>query len=395
MKRVYFDNNATTPLHPEVTEELRKYLELFGNASSAHAFGREARGIVESARAKLADLIGADPEEIIFTSGGSESNNLVFKGVTCQGTHCRPPNVKIGHHMITSSVEHPSVMNSVKCLETLGFPVTYLPVDSTGLVDPDDVKKAITPNTVLISVMLANNEIGTIEPVKEISKIAREHKIPMHTDAVQAVGKIPVNAHDLGVDFLSLSGHKLNGPKGIGALYIRKGVGICPIIHGGHQERGLRGGTENNIGVIGLGKAAEVAKRDMAKESKIIIALRDKLHKGIEETIFDTRFNGHLKKRLPGTLNISFKYIEGESILFRLDAVGIAVSTGSACSTGSLEPSHVLTAIGLPYEIAHGSIRFSLGYGNTEQDVDYVLEHLPKVIADLREMSPLYKKAKS
>ncbi len=390
MRRVYLDNNATTPLHPEVKAAIRESLDLFGNASSAHFFGQEAREKVEEARASIASLVNAEPEEIIFTSCGSESNNLVIKGTTCEEMPCKLPDAPGGRHIITSQIEHPSVRMTLQCLEAQGYRVTWLPVDRYGLVDPDDVRKAVTRQTVLITIMLANNEIGTIEPVREIVQIGRERGIPVHTDAVQALGKIDVDAKELGVDYMSFSGHKLYAPKGIGALYLRKGLHLCPLLHGGHQEGGLRGGTENTLGILAFGKAAELAGRDMKNEAEKIRSQRDRLKKGIEDSIEDIIINGHPEKTLPGTLNVSFKYIEGESILLRLSGAGIAISTGSACSTGSMEPSHVLTAIGIPPEDAHGSIRFSLGRENTDEDIDYVLGVLPKTIADLRDMSPLY-----
>lgn len=392
MRNVYLDNNATTPIHPEVQEAIKEALPIYGNASSQHAFGQEARELVEASRVKLARLINADPAEIIFTSCGSESNNLVLKGVTCEYMACKPKDAPGGRHLITSQIEHPSVKSTAYCLEQRGFKITWLPVDSFGLVDPEDLKKAITRQTVLIAIMLGNNEIGTIEPVQELCAIAREHGVFFHTDAVQCLGKIKVDVKELGVDFLSLSGHKLYAPKGIGALYMKKGRMICPLFHGGHQEGGLRVGTENTLGIIALGKAAELAQRDMGKEIPRIWALRERLRQGIEKRVPDVRFNGHPEKVLPGTLNVSFLYVEGESILLRLSGQGIAVSTGSACSSGSLEPSHVLLALGLKHEEAHGSIRFSLGRENTAADVDYVLEVLPGVIADLRQMSPLYRK---
>jgi len=390
MRKVYLDHNATTPLHPEVKKTIIDNLDLFGNASSAHFFGLEAREEIEKAREKLARLINAEPEEIIFTSCGSESNNLVIKGVTCQDIYCKPNSARPGRHIITSQIEHPSVMNSIKTLERQGFKVTWLPVDQYGVVDPDLVRKSITRQTVLITIMTANNEIGTIQPIQEIAEIAREHDIYFHTDAVQAVGKLEIDVKELGVDFLSLSGHKIYAPKGVAAVYIRKGVDVCPLLHGGHQERGLRGGTENTLGIIALGKACEVAMREREKWVEKIWSLRERLRKGILERIPEVIINGHPEKVLPNTLSVTFKYVEGESILLKLSARGIAVSTGSACSTGSLEPSHVLLAIGLPHELAHGTIRFSLGFENTEEDIDYTLEVLPKVIQELREMSPLW-----
>jgi len=392
MKEVYLDYNATTPIHPAVAQAITDSLNLFGNASSHHGFGQKVREEIESSRQVLAEFIGASPDELIFTSGGSESNNLVIKGVTCEGVICKPTNAKMGRHVITSQIEHPSIMNTAKCLESTGYRFTFVPVDSYGMVDPTEVEKAITRNTILISIMLGNNEVGTLQPIVEIGKIARERDIFFHTDAVQALSKVPIDVGQLGVDFLSLSGHKLYGPKGVGALYIRKGAHVCPLVHGGHQEQGRRGGTENTLGIIGLGKAIEVARQEMEEETTRIRALRDKLWEGISSSIDDVKLNGHLTERLPSTLNVSFKYVEGESILYRLAGLGIAVSTGSACSSGSLDPSHVLVAMGIPHEMAHGSIRFSLGLNNTDDDIDYVLEHLPRVIQDLRDMSPLYKK---
>ena len=395
MRKTYLDNNATTPLHPEVMQVLKDSLNLFGNASSEHFFGQEARKAVEDARKKVASLINAQPGEIIFTSCGSESNNLVIKGVTCQDVYCKSEQSHPGKHIITSQIEHPSVMKPIKSLERQGFKVTWLPVDKYGLVDPGLVEKAITKQTVLISIMTANNEIGTIEPVAELAQIARKHEVYFHTDAVQAVGKLKIDVQEMGVDFLSLSGHKLYAPKGVAALYIRPGVNVCPVLQGGHQERGLRGGTENTLGIIALGKACEIAARDRAENVKKIWKLREKLRQGILEKIPEVVVNGHPEKMLPTTLSVIFKYIEGESILLRLSSQGIAVSTGSACSSGTLEPSHVLLAIGLPHELAHGTIRFSLGSENTEEDIDYTMEVLPGVIQELRQMSPLWPGNKS
>jgi len=390
MRKVYLDNNATTPLHPEVKQAMIESMDLFGNASSIHYYGQEARKAVDEARKKVATLLNAGTEEIIFTSCGSESNNLVIKGVTCQDVYCKPDGAHPGKHIITSQIEHPSVMSPIRTLERQGFKITWLPVDQSGLVDPDLVKKAITKQTVLITVMAANNEIGTVEPIAEIAKTARENDVYFHTDAVQAVGKMKVDVKELGVDFLSFSGHKLYAPKGVAAVYIRKGVFVCPTLQGGHQERGLRGGTENNLGIIALGKACEVAMQNREKEVPKIWKLREKLRKGILGKIPEVMINGHPEKIIPNTLSVTFKYIEGESILLRLSAEGIAVSTGSACASGSLEPSHVLLAIGLPHEHAHGTIRFSLGIENNEEDIDYTLGVLPRVIQELREMSPLW-----
>jgi len=391
MRKTYLDNNATTPLHPEVKKVIVGSLEIFGNASSEHFFGQEARKAVEDARKRVAELLNAKPDEIIFTSCGSESNNLVIKGVTCQDLSCKAlEESHPGKHIITSQIEHPSVMNPIKSLERQGFKVTWLPVDKYGLVDPALIEKAITKQTVLISVMTANNEIGTIEPVAEIAKIARKREVYFHTDAVQAVGKLKIDVRELGVDFLSLSGHKLHAPKGVAALYIREGVKVCPVLQGGHQERGLRGGTENTLGILALGKACELALRERESNVKEIWRLRERLREGILAKIPEVIVNGHPEKVLPTTLSVTFRYIEGESILLRLSSKGIAVSTGSACSSGTLEPSHVLLAIGMPHELAHGTIRFSLGIENTQEDIDYTLEVLPGVIQELREMSPLW-----
>jgi len=390
MPQVYLDNNATTPIHPEVKQAITDGLDLFGNASSEHFLGQAARKAVEDARKKVAALVNAKPAEIIFTSCGSESNNLVIKGVTCQDIICKSEASKPGKHIITTQIEHPSVTNPIKSLERQGFKVTWLPVDQYGLVDPGLLSKAISKQTVLVSIMTANNEIGTIEPIAELAKIARGHEVYFHTDAVQAAGKLEIDVKETGVDFLSLSGHKLYAPKGVAALYIREGVVVCPVLQGGHQERGLRGGTENTLGIVALGKACEVAIRDREKNIERLWKLRERLRKGILEKIPEVVINGHPEKTLPTTLSATFKFIEGESILLRLSSKGIAVSTGSACSSGSLEPSHVLLAIGLPHELAHGTIRFSLGFENTDADIDYTLEVLPGVIQQLRDMSPLW-----
>lgn len=391
MKRVYLDNNATTPLDPEVKEEIKNTIDIYGNASSFHSFGLEAKSKIDNARRIVAEFLGAgNPEQIVFTSGASEANNTVLKGVICEGAKCR--HLTKGNHIVTSQIEHPSVLSTCKCIEREGYKVTYVPCDKEGIIDPDDVRKSITSDTGLISIMLSNNEIGTIQPIKEIGQIAKEKGILFHTDATQSIGKMNVNVEDLGVDFLSLSGHKIHGPKGIGVLYIRQGKCFCPLIHGGHHEMNRRAGTENFLGIVGIGKAIEVAKRSMEKDIKKESRLRDKLEKNIIDIISDVKVNGHKIKRLPTTSNISFKYVEGESVLLKLDMKGIAASTGSACSTGDLEPSHVLLAIGLSHELAHGSIRFSFGRFNTEEEIDYVLEEMPKIISDLRSMSPLYKR---
>ena len=385
MKRIYLDYAATTPAHPEVlTAMLPYFTEVFGNPSSLYSCGQEAKGAIEEARAKVADLIGARDEEIVFTSGGTEADNFAIKGLAFANESNRS-------HIITSSIEHHAVIETCKFLERGGFRVTYLPVDEYGLVAPDDVRKAITNKTILISVMHGNNEIGTIEPIAEIGKIAKETGVYFHTDAVQTAGYLPINVDELGVDLLSMSAHKLYGPKGVGALYIRKGTKLTPFMHGGEQERRRRASTENVPGIVGFGKAVELARCEMREESERLSHLRDQLIKGLLERINHTRLNGHPTMRLPNNVNISVDFVEGESMLLNLDLEGICASTGSACSSSSLEPSHVLLALGLPHEQAHGSLRFSLGKWTTEGDIQRVLEVLPRVVAKLRAMSPLLK----
>ncbi len=381
MRQIYMDHSATTPVDPAVKEAMLPYFsEKFGNPSSIYSIGREARRAIEESRQKIADLLGAKKDEIIFTGSGTESDNLAIKGLAYK-------NRKKGDHIITSSIEHHAVLNACKYLETQGFSVTYLPVSREGFVNPADVEKAITPKTILITIMHANNEIGTIQPIEEIDRIAKEKSIPFHTDAVQTAGKIPVNVDDLGVDLLSISAHKIYGPKGAGALYIRKGIRIEPLLHGGGHERNLRSSTENVAGIVGFAKAAELARERLAEEQKIT-SLRDSLIRGVLE-IKDSYLNGHPAKRLPHNANFRFSYIEGESLVLNLDMKGIAASTGSACSSTSLEPSHVLLAIGLRPEEAHGSLRLTLGLGNTKEDVDYVVSVLPEIVDKLRAMSPL------
>lgn len=387
--KAYLDNNATTPMAPEVQKAITDSLSVYGNPSSHHAFGVEARKLVESSRQDVATLLGVPADEIVFTSGGSESNNLVIKGTLCHSSSC-VFSKKIGKpHVITSVIEHPAVLESCRCLEHDGAEVTYLPVDGNGIVSPDDLEKAIRPTTKLITLMYANNETGTIQPIAELGKVAKAHDVRFHTDAVQAVGKIPVNPITDNVDFLSLSAHKLNGPKGVGALWFKNKMYVCPLITGGHQERGQRAGTENTLGIVGLGAAARLALSDREDEAIRVARQRDRLQKLLVESISDTQINGSEEHRLPNTLNISFKYIEGESILFYLDFEGIAVSTGSACSSGSLEPSHVLLALGMDHGMAHGSIRFSLGRYTTDEEIDYTAEKVREVVARLRQMSPL------
>ena len=380
------DNNATTRMRGEVLEAMLPYCkDIYGNASSIHQFGRPARKAIDGARAGVADLLGAaSAEEVIFTSGGTESDNFAIKGVV----HALRSK---GNHIITTAIEHQAVLNTCKFLEKEGCKVTYLSVDKHGIINLDELKRAITDKTILITIMYANNEIGTIEPIEEISKIAKEKGVYFHTDAVQAVGKLAFKVKDINADLLSMSGHKIYGPKGIGAIYIKKGTKITQQTHGGHHEMNKRAGTENVPGIVGLGKAAKLAKKEIPEEYKIK-DLRDYLYKGITSNIEDVRLNGHPEKRLPNTLNISFTYLEGESIILNLDMEGIAVSTGSACTSGTLEPSHVLTAMGVDAVNTQGSVRFSLGRYNTKEEMDYVIETLPPIIKRLRTMSPLYDK---
>jgi len=383
MKRIYLDYAATTPVHPEVVKAMLPcFTDNFGNPSALYSYGQEAKEAREQARVKVAGLIGAGSEEIVFTSGGTEADNFALKGIAF-GNRDR------GNHIITSAVEHHAVLETGKFLEEMGCALTYLPVDRYGLVDPDDVRKAITDKTVLISVMYANNEVGTIQPVRDIAGIAREAGVYFHTDAVQAAGHVPVNVDALGVDLLSMSAHKLSGPKGVGALYIRKGTRIIPFMHGGEQESGRRASTENIAGIVGFGKATEIARGEMAGEAERITGLRDKLISGIFEQIGDTYLNGHPEKRLPNNANMSFDFVEGESMLLGLDLEGICVATGSACSSSSFEASHVLLAMGVSQWLAHGSLRFSLGRWNTEEDIERVLDVLPVIVSKLRALSPM------
>ena len=380
-RTIYLDNNATTPLHPEVIKELTESFKLFGNPSSMHFFGREAISKVEWAREQMASLINAEEDEIIFTGGGSESNNMVLK------QFLKVSAFKNRNKIITSVIEHPSVLETVRELGKEGMETVFIGVDKRGRINIEDLEKAIDEKTALVSIMLANNEIGTIEDIKTITAIAHKHGAFMHTDAVQALGKIKVDIKELGIDYLSFSGHKFYGPKGVGGLYIKKGLQISSLIHGGHQEKGLRAGTINSPGIAGVGKAAECAKIELESEGIKMSALRDKLETGLLSAIPDIEINGDSENRLPGTLNVSFPGAEGESILLYLDLAGVAVSTGSACATGSLEPSHVLLATGVDIENAHGSIRFSFGRFNVDEDVDYVLSILPGIIEKIRSMS--------
>ncbi len=385
MKRVYLDYAATTPTHPDVVREMLPYFtDSFGNPSSIYSYGQEAKGAIEEAREKVAVLIGAREDEIVFTSGGTEADNFAIKGTAFAHQNKR-------NHIITSTIDHHAVLETCNFLERRGFSVTYLPVDEYGLVDPAELKEAITDNTALVSVMHANNEIGTIQPIKELALIAREAGAYFHTDAVQTTGHIPVNVDELGVDLLSISGHKLCGPKGVGALYIRKGTRLVPFMHGGGQERNRRGSTENVPGIVGFGKAAEIARQELPEEGPRLTILRDCLIKRILNQIENTRLNGHPLKRLPNNVNISISYVEGESMLLNLDLEAICASTGSACSSASLEASHVLLALSLTHEQAHSSLRFTMGKWTTEKDVDRVMETLPQIVNKLRAMSPLLK----
>jgi cysteine desulfurase len=384
MDRIYLDNNATTPTDGKVLEEMLPYFDRkFANPLSLHFMGKEAKEALELARRRVAEAIDCDYSEVIFTSGGSESNNTVIKGLFFA-------NDQKGH-IITSTVEHPAVLQTCRELEKLGAEVTYIDVDEFGLVNPEEVKKAIKKNTILVSIMHGNNEVGTLEPVDEIAKICNEEDVPFHTDAVQSIGKVPVSVKKSGYDFLSLSAHKFNGPKGVGALIARKGKRnrFEPLLYGGGHEGGLRASTHNVPGIVGLGSAIELATQTMVDEMRRVKKLRDTLANGILENIPDTELLGHPEKRLPTTLNIAFKYIEGEGILLHLSNKGIAVSTGSACASGKLEPSHVIINMGFPAEIAQGAVRFSLGKINTQNDIDKVMEVLPPIIARLREISPL------
>ncbi|OGO02510.1 MAG: cysteine desulfurase NifS [Chloroflexi bacterium RBG_13_53_26] len=383
MKRIYLDHAATTPTHPEVVEAMLPYFgESFGNPSSIHFLGQETRVIVDEAREKIASLIGAQSDEIVFTSGGTEADNFALKGVASACGHK-------GNHIITTSIEHHAVLESCRFLEEQGFAVSYLPVDRYGLVDPEDVRRAITDNTLLLSIMHANNEVGTIQAIAAIGKIARERGVCFHTDAVQTVGHVPVDVDELNVDLLAMSAHKLYGPKGIGALYVRRGTRIAPFMHGGGQERGLRASTENVPGIVGFAKAAELAQKEMGAEAKHLTALRDRLIHELSERITQIHLNGHPSQRLPNNVNVGIEFVEGEAMAISLDLEGIAVSTGSACSSHDMEPSHVLTALGVPAVLARGSLRFSLGRGTTEEDVERVLEVLPRIVARLRSVSPL------
>jgi cysteine desulfurase len=384
-RKVYIDYNATTPLRPEVKAAMIEDMEIFGHASSMHASGRQARARVEQARAEVSRLIGAAGGTVVFTSGGSEANNTVFQTMR----RLAETDSSGRNEFITTAIEHPCVLNSALNLKKAGFNVTILPVDEYGKLKMDALEKALGSKTLFVSVMAANNEIGTVQDIKEITGMAKKAGAFMHIDAVQAAGKIPLNAQDLAADYLTVSAHKIYGPKGTGALYVKKGSPLFPLIHGGHQEDGLRAGTYNNAGILGFGKAAAIAADEIDRYGSTISALRGRLRRGIEEKIPNIKINGHPADVLPNTLNVSFYGAEGESILLSMDMQGIEASTGSACASGSLEPSHVLLATGIGPELAHGSIRFSLGWGITEDDIDYIIEKLPPIIQRLRAMSTL------
>ncbi|MFH1540359.1 MAG: cysteine desulfurase NifS [Elusimicrobiota bacterium] len=386
MKKIYLDYNATTPVHRAVFEAMLPYFSnVYGNPSSVHSFGQQARKVVEDAREKIAKFLGAEnPSEIVFTSCGTESNNFAIKGIALE-------NYNKNCNIITSSIEHHSVFEPCKYLsKKFGVDVTYLPVDKHGIVDPENVRKSITEKTALISIMYANNELGTIQQIEEIGKIAKEKNIIFHVDAVQAAGKIPIDVKKINVDLLSISGHKLYASKGIGVLYIKRGTKLLPLLHGGNHEKNRRAGTENVPYIVGFAEACEIASNNMKEENERLLKLRQKLEKGILEKIEHVQINGHLTQRLSNTSNISFNFIEGEGILISLDLEGIAASTGSACSSGTLEPSHVLSSVGISPDISQGSIRFSLGYYTEDSDIDKLLEVLPKTVRRLRAMSPLW-----
>ena len=386
MKNIYFDNAATTKLDDEVLKEMLPYLkDNYGNPSSIYKLGREARKAIEDSREKIAKVLNCKANEIYFTAGGSESDNTAIKGIA-------KANKKRGNHIITSKIEHPAVLETCKQLEKEGFEITYISVDEKGIVDLEELKKSIKPTTILITIMFANNEIGTIQPIEEIGQIAKGNNIYFHTDSVQAVGSIKIDVQKLNIDSLSLSGHKFYGPKGVGALYVKTGVPFEKFISGGHQERNKRAGTENVAGIVGIGKAIELAYENLDEYNKKIKELRDYYVKQVEEKIPYIKINGDMEKRLPGNSNISFRFIEGEGLLLNLDLKGICASSGSACTSGSLDPSHVLLAIGLPHEIAHGSLRVSIGKYNTKEEIDYLIENLMEIVTRLREMSPLWER---
>ena len=382
-RQVYLDHNASTPVHPEVLAEMLPFFsDVFGNPSSVHAFGRAAREAVDVARERIARFLSVRGDEVVFTSGGTESDNFGIKGLAL---------ARGRGHLITSRIEHHAVLRACEALQAQGFDVTYLPVDDQGRLDPDDVKRAIRPDTIAISVMHANSEVGTIQPITEIGAIARERDVPFHVDAVQTFGKIPIDVEAMGIDLTSFSGHKIYGPKGVAGLYIRRGTKMVAIQHGGEHERRRRAGTENTAGIVGLGKAVELRAREMQAEAVRVSTLRDRLWDGIRARVSDTRLNGELAPRLPGTVNVVFRHVESESIVLGLDLKGIAVSAGSACTSGNVEPSYVLVAMGVPVEWAMGAVRFSLGRSTTAEDIDYVVDALEPIVRKLREASPAWR----
>lgn len=386
MEHIYLDNSATTRLDDEVLKEMMPYLtEEYGNASSIYKLGRNTRNAVETAREKIAKAINAEPDEIYFTSGGTESDNAAIRGIAYN-------NKKKGNHIITSKIEHPAILETCKQLEKEGFKVSYIDVDENGIIDLEQLKNSIQDTTILISIMFANNEIGTIQPIKEIGAIARENNIYFHTDSVQTVGSLKIDVKEMNIDSLSMSAHKFYGPKGIGVLYVKKGITFQKFMNSGHQERNKRAGTENVPAIVGMGKAIEIAYRDLEKHTKQIKELRNYYVDQVKYKIPYIKINGDMEKRLPGNSNISFRFIEGEGLLLNLDLKGICASSGSACTSGSLDPSHVLLAIGLSHEIAHGSLRISIGKYNTKEEIDYLVENLVEIVGRLREMSPLYEK---
>ena len=391
MKRVYLDYNATTPVEPEVLDAMLPYFSAeFGNASSIHNFGQQARAAVETAREQVAALIGARAQEIFFTSGGTESDNHAIFGIVSLSFPSSLSSTSCRSHIITSLVEHEAVLNACQALEKQGVGVSYLPVDQDGLIDPQDLQAALRKETMLITIMHANNELGTVQPLEEIGRVAKQGDVYFHSDAVQSAGKIPIDVNQLQLDLLSLSGHKLYAPKGIGALYVRGGTRLRQLLYGGHHQRGVRPGTENVAGIVGLGKAAEIARRSLANDAKRLAALRDQLEHGLLNRVAYARINGARAVRTPNTANLVFPGVEGEALLIALDLKGLACSTGAACSSGAVEPSHVLTAIGLPAEEARASLRFSLGRHTTQADVDFALQIIPAVVAQLRQLSPTY-----
>ncbi len=386
-RKVYLDNNATTPLHPQVKEEMIKAMEVFGNPSSLYQFGREAKAMMQEAREKVASFIGGSPEEIIFTGSGSEANNTALSILVCPSRECDCSKVGKFRRIITTVIEHPCILETAKYLSDRDIKVSYLNVDQYGKVRIEELEEELKKGPALVSIMTANNEIGTIQDIKQISRLVHQYGSLFHTDAIQAVGKIPVDVNDLEVDFLTLSGHKVYGPKGIGALYVRRGTPFCPLIRGGHQESGRRAGTENTLGIVGFGKAVEMRKEEMPSEHERLLLFKERLKEGLKNNIDHIYFNGHPQDCLANTLNVSFPGAEGEAILLYLDLAGIAVSTGSACASGSLDPSHVLVAIGIPIEYAHGSVRISMGRNTTLEDIDYMIEVMPGIIKRIRNMS--------